>query len=172
MRSSQKAPKAKEPCLSGLHSLPCYLPVVTTGSCQAGLSFAFRILRFKGDCPFSSITGRGWPCLLPGCCLASWMAQILSRDSWLWIQSILPQAVGGLNGKTSEVVKGVPAEGVVKAVRQVLRGSPLRTSALPDSQGLCMRLSFRRKVRGVTVAPDFSTSAADYKRGLQSEDAS
>ena len=88
------------------------------------------------------MTGQGWPCLLPGCCLASWMAQILSRDSWLWIQSILPEAVGRLNGKTSEVVKGVPAEGVVKAVRQVVRqvlgGSPLRTSALPDSQGLCM----------------------------------
>lgn len=61
----------------------------------------------------------------------------------------------------------------VKAVRQVAGGSPLRTSALPDSQGLCMAdLSFRRKVRGVTVAPDFSTSAASYKRGLQSEDAS
>ena len=81
--------------------------------------------------------------------------------------------VGRLNGKTSEVVKGVSAERVVKAVRQVLGGSPLRTSALPDSQGLCMGdLSFRRKVRGVPVAPDFSTSAANYKRGLQSEDAS
>ena len=81
--------------------------------------------------------------------------------------------VGRLNGKTSEVVKGVSAERVVKAVRQVLGGSPLRTSALPDSQGLCMGdLSFRCKVRGVPVAPDFSTSAANYKRGLQSEDAS
>ena len=60
----------------------------------------------------------------------------------------------------------------MKAVRQVAGGSPLRTSALLDSPGGMADLSFRHKVRGVTVAPDFSTSAANYKQGLQSEDAS
>ena len=38
------------------------------------------------------------------------MAQFLSRDSWLWVQSILMEVVGGLNVKTTKVVEGVPAE--------------------------------------------------------------
>ena len=38
------------------------------------------------------------------------MAQFLSRDSWLWVQSILLEVVGGLNVKTASVVEGVPAE--------------------------------------------------------------
>lgn len=71
-----------------------------------------------------------------------------------------------MNAKTAEVVESPcpGGEGCWEA-------DPPRTSALPDSRDLCMRdFSFRCKLRGVTA--DFSTSAANYKQGLQSEDAS
>ena len=96
------------------------------------------------------------------------LAQFLPEVSWQWIKSILPAAVGGVNAKTAEVVES-PCRGGEGG----WEADPPRTSALPDSRGLCMGdFSFRCKLRGVTVTADFSTSAANYKRGRQSEDAS